>query len=467
MLQSPAVTEMAKINTAPLSGMRDFLPGDVRRRRWAVGIVEEVYQAYGFEPLETPTMERLETLLGKYGEEGDQLIFRVLKRGDKLRRTLLENPSENELADAGLRYDLTVPLARVVAQYRTDLPRIFKRYQIQPVFRADRPAKGRFREFYQCDVDIVGTTAPTAEAEILAAAAEVLRRLGFVPGADATIRLNHRRLLHCLLDAAGVPPELEETTLVAVDKLDKVGVGGVRRELQERGIPAGSISILSGWLQDFPTENEAVREKLRALLADSPPGLEALANLEHILELSAGGPAAEALRLDPWLARGLSYYTGPIFEVEIAGFAGSAGGGGRYDRLIGMFCGEEIPACGFSLGLERILLILEERNAFPESVGRGPDVLVTLFGPELAPASLRLARTLRAGGFQVDVYPEPGRYAKQFRYAEQRGIRYALLLGPEEHSSGTVAVRDLREGHQETLPEERLLDWLKSRLGAP
>lgn len=457
---------MGKINTAPLSGMRDFLPGDVRRRRWVVGIVEEVYQAYGFEPLETPTMERLDTLLGKYGEEGDQLIFRVLKRGDKLQRVLQGKPSENELADAGLRYDLTVPLARVVAQYRTELPQIFKRYQIQPVFRADRPAKGRFREFYQCDVDIVGTAEPTAEVEILAAAAEVLRRLGFAPGTEATIRLNHRRLLRSLLEAAGVPLELEETALVAVDKLDKVGLEGVRRELEERGIPPGSITAICGWLQDLPTENGPMRERLRELLADSPPGLAALAELEAILQLSSGGPAGEALRLDPWLARGLSYYTGPIFEVQIAGFSGSAGGGGRYDRLIGMFSGEELPACGFSLGLERILLILEEKNRFPESVGRGPDLLVTLFSPELVPASLRLAWRLRAEGFRVDVYPEPARYGKQFRYAEQRGIRYALLLGPEEHSSGAVAVRDLLEGHQEAVPEGRLLDWLQQRLGS-
>ncbi|MGL4650567.1 MAG: ATP phosphoribosyltransferase regulatory subunit, partial [Caldilineaceae bacterium] len=219
---------MPKINTEPLSGMRDFLPLDVLRRSYVVGVIERVYQSYGFEPLQTPTMERLSTLLGKYGEEGDQLIFRVLKRGDKLEKALADHPSEDSVADAGLRYDLTVPLARVVAEYRDKLPRIFKRYQIQPVYRADRPAKGRYREFYQCDLDIVGSTSPLVEAEVLAAGAQVLAELGF--GDGFAVRLNHRGVLHALMEVAGVPAALEGEALVAIDKLDKIGMEGVRAE---------------------------------------------------------------------------------------------------------------------------------------------------------------------------------------------------------------------------------------------
>ncbi|HRV07446.1 MAG TPA: histidine--tRNA ligase [Acidobacteriota bacterium] len=455
---------MTKIITAPLSGMRDFLPQDVRRRRYVIDIVEQVYSSYGFEPLETPVMERLETLLGKYGEEGDQLIFRVLKRGAKLEQVLGGRPGENDLADAGLRYDLTVPLARVVAEYRAQLPRVFKRYQIQPVFRADRPAKGRFREFCQCDVDVVGIRSVSAECEILSAGAEVLCKLGFEPGEDFVIRLNHRRLLRSLAKHAGIPPFQEEAALVAVDKLDKIGVEGVAEELHSRGIPQEASDRLLEWLRSTPDVPAEVHAGLEEILGGSADGETALAELARILKLAAAGPAGPALRLDPWLARGLSYYTGPIFEVEIRGFAGSAGGGGRYDDLVGMFCGEQIPACGFSLGLERLLLILEERNLFPSGLEDGPQVLVTLFSDELALDSFRLAQDLRRQGFRVDVFPEPGRYGKQFRYAEQRGIRIAALLGPEEKARGTVILRDLARREQEEVSAAGVGDWLRSRL---
>ncbi|NJN81330.1 MAG: hypothetical protein HC802_02950 [Caldilineaceae bacterium] len=225
---------MANTNTAPLSGMRDFLPIDVLRRNYVLDVVQRVYQSYGFEPLETPVMERLSTLLGKYGEEGDQLIFRVMKRGDKLQKALSDDPTEDNVGDAGLRYDLTVPLARIVAQYSNELPRYFKRYQIQPVYRADRPAKGRYREFFQCDLDIVGSSSQTVEAEVIAAGAQVLRELGFGDENPFAIRINHRGILRGLMSAAGVPPALEDGALVAIDKLDKVGMEGVRRELDGR-----------------------------------------------------------------------------------------------------------------------------------------------------------------------------------------------------------------------------------------
>ncbi len=430
--------------------MRDFLPADVLSRKYVVGIVEQVYQAYGFEPLETPAMERLDTLLGKYGEEGDQLIFRVMKRGEKLDRMLLDSPQEDTLADSGLRYDLTVPLARVAAEYQAELPRIFKRYQIQPVYRADRPAKGRFREFYQCDLDIVGSSGLAVELEVLSAACEVLQKLGFTSD-YFSLRLNHRGILHGLMSVCGVPDGKEEVSLVAIDKLDKIGEDGVRKELLERGLEPGCIS---GLLSVFSSAQETglqVVSRLKAHLREHEDGLKALAELEWILAMADSCPAAGCLRLDPSLARGLSYYTGAIFEVEMKGFGVSAGGGGRYDGLIGMFSGRKIPACGFSLGLERIILLMQDRNMFPEDLAGKPEMMVTLFSEEMVPACLELTHKLRQAGYRVDLYPEPGKYGKQLKYAEQRGIRYVVLQGPDELEKGIISLKDLESGSQKEI----------------
>ncbi len=451
---------MAKINTKPLSGMRDFLPLEVLRRNYVIDIVTRVYQAYGFEPLETPTMERLSTLLGKYGEEGDQLIFRVMKRGDKLQRALANSPTEESVGDAGLRYDLTVPLARVVAEYRNDLPRYFKRYQIQPVYRADRPAKGRYREFYQCDVDVIGSSSQTVEAEVLAAAAELLEELGF-SGADAfAIRLNHRGVLRGLLEVAGVPPALEESALVAIDKLDKIGLEGVRTELDKRGIGPEAAQALLNALDAAPASNSETLAWLSDLLEPSEVGSHAVAELKQVIAYSAAGPAASRLRIDPYLARGLSYYTGPIYEIEFPGLAGSGGGGGRYDNLIGMFSGQTLPACGFSLGLERIMLLMEERSMFPAQLAGQPQVMVTQFDESTVVPALALAQRLRAAGLRVDVYPDTDRYGRQFKYAEERAIRYALLLGPSELEQNAVAVKDLVTGEQTTVANDEIERWL-------
>ncbi|HHY53935.1 MAG TPA: histidine--tRNA ligase [Chloroflexi bacterium] len=451
---------MPKINTEPLSGMRDFLPLDVLRRDYVIDTVKRVYQRYGFEPLETPTMERLTTLLGKYGEEGDQLIFRVLKRGEKLEKALAESPTENSVSDAGMRYDLTVPLARIVAEYRSKLPRYFKRYQIQPVYRADRPAKGRYREFYQCDVDIVGSTSPTVEAEVLAAGAEVLQALGFQGAESFTIRINHRMILRGLMEVAGVPHALESAALVAIDKLDKIGMEGVRQELDARGIPVAAVEKLLASMAAAPAENVAVLGWLAELLEGSAVGSRGVAELKQVVTLSLVGPAGAHLRVDPYLARGLSYYTGPIFEIEFPGLSGSGGGGGRYDDLVGMFSGQTIPACGFSLGLERILLIMEERGMFPARLSTQPQVLVTMFDDSTVAASLALAHRLRSAGLRVDLYPDYDRYGKQFKYAEERGIRYALLLSPRELEAGVVAIKDLASGEQVEVPHAAVVEWL-------
>lgn len=454
---------MVKLNTSPLGGTRDFLPLDVLRRKYVVDVVETVYQRYGFEPLETPAMERLETLLGKYGEEGDQLIFRVMKRGEKLSRSLGSSPTEDSLADSGLRYDLTVPLARVAAEYRNELPRIFKRYQIQPVYRADRPAKGRFREFYQCDLDIVGSESRLVEVEVLNAAADVLKSLRFEVK-DFKLRLNHRVLLSAIVRSAGLPFEQEETTLVAIDKLDKIGLDGVRTELLRRGVGTEVTDDLLAMLSGVPASNERILSWLTEKLRNSSEGLRSLEELALILRYVEEGPANNCVRLDPFLARGLSYYTGPIFEVEFAGVSGSAGGGGRYDELIGMFSGRPIPACGFSLGLERILLILQENKLFPERLAGRPEVLVTVFGDATIAASLRVVHELRQAGLHADLFPETGKYGKQFKYAAQRNIVYAVILSPKEVERGIAVVRDLRMGKQWELKAGELARWLCERL---
>ncbi len=328
--------------------MRDFLPEDVRRRDYVIGVISAVYRRYGFEPLETPALENIETLTGKYGEEGSQLIFKVLRRGER------ESSGETDLA---LRYDLTVPLARVVAEYRGKLPKFFKRYQIQPVWRADRPARGRFREFFQCDVDAIGSRSMVVEAELCAAVSDVLHALGF---RDFKIRLNHRALLTGLLSAAGVPPALHGSALVAIDKLDKIGADGVERELVERGLVA---TAARGVVDTFKARLPLTR--VAEIVAADPAAVRGAAELEEIMHLCSRGSAASHVELDVSLARGLSYYTGAIMEVAVPDLAGSLGGGGRYDGLIGMFLGEEVPACGFSLGLERILVVMGERGDVP------------------------------------------------------------------------------------------------------
>lgn len=459
---------MAKALTEPLSGMRDFLPLDVLRRNYVVGVIERVYQSHGFEPLQTPTMERLSTLLGKYGEEGDQLIFRVLKRGDKLERALQEQPTENSVSDAGLRYDLTVPLARVVAEYRDRLPRYFKRYQIQPVYRADRPGRGRYREFNQCDVDVVGSSSLTVEVEVVAAAAQVLTELGFASDDAFAIRLNHRAVLHGLMEVAGIPSGLEDQALVAIDKLDKIGLEGVRGELLARGVAPEAVASLLAAMEQAPGGsaggNGAMLDWLAEHLATSQRVGDAVTQLRQIVEWSASGPAEAHLRVDPWLARGLSYYTGPIFEIEFQGLSGSGGGGGRYDDLVGMFAGQRIPACGFSLGLERILLIMEERGMFPEHLAGEPQVLMTLFDAATTQPSLALARDLRAAGVRVDLFPDADRYGKQFKYAEDRRIRYALLLSPREVEAGVVALKDLVSGEQVEIARDQIVAAVLARV---
>ena len=456
---------MTQISTKPASGMRDFLPAEAARRKRVFDLIEEVYQSYGFEPLETPSMERLTTLLGKYGEEGDQLLFKVAKRGKKLTRALAkEAPEELDITDHGLRYDLTVPLARIVAQYQNELPRFFKRYQIAPVWRADRPQHGRFREFYQCDVDVVGSTSMTVEAEVSSALAEVLQRLGF---GEFRIHVNHRRLLSAIMEKAGIAQEKQNGALISIDKLDKVGRNEVMRELEEeRGIAPDIIDTLLLLLGDLPgaeTDNEAVLNRLRDAVGDLEDGEAALDDLEALLTFAGDGPAAPHLVVDPYLARGLAYYTGPIFEIRSEQASGSIGGGGRYDELVGMFTKQSLPACGFSLGIERILLIMEEQGMFDDEPPPA-DVLVTLWNDELTPQSMRLARELRSTGLRVDLYPDTDRYGKQFKYADQRNIPFVAILAPDEVEAGVVAMKDMKSGDQAKIEGSKVAGWIQEKL---
>ena len=440
-------------STKPPSGMRDYLPDAVIKRRYVLEKVESVFQRYGFLPLETPTMENLSTLLGKYGDEGDQLLYRVLHRGERLSRTLTQTVvTIGDLAELGLRYDLTVPLARVVAEYGHQLPRFFKRYQIQPVWRADRPAKGRFREFYQCDVDMTGTTSLLAETEVLNAISTVLATLGFH---HVSIALNHRVVLRSMIEVAGIAPGLEGTALVAIDKLDKIGPEGVQAELSARGIaPESSQRLLEMTSVAQGHDNTQTLDALRALLP-LPQAQQALTDLQTVCQLTAGTPAGPRLRITPALARGLSYYTGPIFEVVSEDFSGSLGGGGRYDNLVGMFSGKQVPAVGFSLGLERILLLMEEQQMFPALQYAAQVMVCPLPETPLAPV-VELTTRLRQAGIAVELYPESSRLGRQLATADDLHIPYALIIGPDEVAQQTYTLKHLATGAQQQLDEAGL-----------
>jgi histidyl-tRNA synthetase len=441
-------------STQPARGTRDFLPADVRRREHVIGVVRRVYERYGFEPLETPAFENIETLVGKYGEEGGKLIFKILKRG--------EHEASGQ-ADLALRYDLTVPLARVVAAHQSTLPKYFKRYQIQPVWRADRPSRGRFREFYQCDIDAMGSTSPVVEAEVIGAVSQVLTELGFV---DFKIRLNHRYLLTTLLTNAFIPADKHAAVLVALDKLDKISESGVLNELEKLDLPAGGANRIFNWLgANWRLDWLDWLESQFTLLDDR--GRAAFENVRPILKLVDGTPARGKVWFEPALARGLSYYTGAIMEIAVADLAGSLGGGGRYDNLIGMFLGRDVPACGFSLGLERIIVVMTERGMFPASVAGAPaDVMVALWNAASRADALALARDLRAAGLRVDVYPEADKPGRQFKYAALRGYAFVALAGEDEQRQGTVTVKDMRSSAQAAVPRAAAAAHITAGLAA-
>jgi histidyl-tRNA synthetase len=423
------------IDVNPPSGTRDLFAADVRLRRRTFAAVQSVFEAHGFEPLDTPAFERLEVLSGKYGEEGEQLIFRILRRG--------EQAATGE-ADLALRYDLTVPLARVVARYGSQLPMPFKRYQIANVWRADRPGRGRFREFTQCDIDVAGSTSPLADASVLLAVLDALDALGL---GDVTVHLNDRDALHGLVAAYGVPEALGASALTALDKLAKIGPDGVAAELRDRGVPAAAIDALHA---DLAAEDRVAA--LTARIATDERGRTGLARVAELQDLLPADAAERVVR-DPVLARGLGYYTGPVFEVTHPALDASIAAGGRYDGLVGMFAGGDVPAVGGSLGLERILLILAERAADGAAAPDAPDVLVTVLDPADGADVLAVAQRLRAAGVRADVWTGEGRLGKQLRHADRRGVRFALVRGEAERAAGSVTLKELATGEQTTVAE--------------
>ncbi|HKJ54884.1 MAG TPA: histidine--tRNA ligase [Nitriliruptoraceae bacterium] len=434
---------MTSISTDPASGARDFLPEDMAVRRQVFTTIQQVFEAHGFAPLDTPSFERLEVLTGKYGEEGDQLMFKILKRGAH------EGSGE---ADMALRYDLTVPLARVVARYGSQLVMPFKRYHMAPVWRADRPGHGRYREFFQCDVDVVGSDSLVADADAIATATDALDALGL---GGFRVQLNSRKALRGLVQAYGIDVAQESDALVSLDKLDKVGVDGVTEELATRGIPNAAIDLLGADLASDDLDG-AVRERLEATGA----GRAGLAEVDRILALLDGHVAGGTIGWAPVLARGLSYYTGPVFEVVHDDLDTTITGGGRYDGLVGMFSGSDVPATGASLGIERILLLLAEQAREQD----GPDVVVTIMDDDTAGDAMALAAIVRDAGFSADLWVGTGKFGKQLKYADRRGARAAVIAGARELEAGTVAVKDLASGDQVSVDRDALVDHLRSVL---
>ncbi len=438
-------------DVSPPSGTRDLFPADVLLRRRTFSAVEGAFERHGFEPFDTPAFERLDVLTGKYGEEGEQLIFRILRRG--------EHAASGE-ADLALRYDLTVPLARVVARYGSQLPMPFKRYQIASVWRADRPGRGRFREFTQCDIDIAGSSSLVADASVVLAIVDALAAIGLD---GTTVHVNDRDVLHGLVAAYGIPDALATSALTALDKLAKVGPEGVASELAERGVAPDAVAQLRSDLT-APDPNAAIV----ARVGSDMRGREGLARVAQLLALLPEGSGATIVH-DPVLARGLGYYTGTVFEVTHPALESSIAGGGRYDGLIGMFGDDPVPAVGGSLGLERILLILAEQAAAQQGasevpIAPGPDVLATVLDPADAADVLALAGRLRAAGIGVDVFAGEGRMKKQFRHADRRGARFVLVRGDSERAAASVTLKELATGEQTTLPELDAVRFLQETL---
>lgn len=425
-------------------GTRDHLPEKMNQRLHVIGILREVFERYGFEPLETPAFERIETLMGKYGDEGEQLIFKILKRG--------EGGKRGEV-DQALRYDLTVPLARVVAM-NSALRMPFKRYQIQPVWRADRPQRGRYREFVQCDVDTVGCTSMLADAECVAVLHDGLQALGFT---GFTIRVNHRALLRACVEHVGLG-DMESSVLIAIDKLDKIGRDGVNAELSGRGVSDEAIATL--W-ELFSVRGPGALDHLEAVLGE--PAIGPINELREMLDAAAEmGVVLDRLLVDPTLARGLGYYTGPVFEAEVTEpKIGSISGGGRYDGLVGIFSNREVPAVGLSLGLDRLVVVMEELGLFPD-LRSASKVLVTVYSEELRPHSIRAASSIREAGVPAQlVLDRVGKIGKQFKAADQAGIPWVVVIGPDDLAAGTVSLKHLPSGTQENLSLSRAIDKIR------
>lgn len=443
-------------------GMRDFLPEQMLKRQYVIDIIKNVFEKYGYQPLETPSLEKLDVLSGKYGDEGEQLIFKILKRGtgiEKAGREIKEFSVSKfrDIVDLGLRYDLTVPLCRVIAMYRNEIVLPFKRYQIQPVWRADRPQKGRYREFFQCDADNVGSPSMLADAETITIINEILFTLGFK---KFKIKINNRKILSGIVEYSGVDSSMETDVCVAIDKFDKIGLDGVKKELENRKIAVAAINKILPILE-IKGSPDAVLNDIAELLKNSLTGSKGVEETKELIShIQAMGIAKENFLVDLYLARGLSYYTGPIFESVVEEpKIGSLTGGGRYDELIGMFLGENIPATGTTLGIERIIDVMTELDMMPEAK-TSTKVLVTIFSEDTQPACLSLIQKMRDKGINSEIFFESGSLKKQFKYANKKGIPYVIIMGPDELEKGEVSIKDMTSGAQQQMKIDQMIDML-------
>lgn len=447
---------MAQKPTIP-KGTRDFSPSEVAKRNHIFGIVKKHFQIFGFQPIETPSFENSETLMGKYGDEGDRLIFKILNSGDfisKVDDLTYNSKNSNSLtpkiSEKALRYDLTVPFARYVVMHQNEIDFPFKRYQIQAVWRADRPQKGRFREFYQCDADVVGSDSLLQEVELIQLYDAVFTDLKLE---GVTIKLNNRKILAGIAEVIGAKHLLVDFT-VALDKLDKIGEEGVRTEMLEKGITKESIDKLTP-LFSLTGGNLVRLESLKLLLSTSEVGTKGVEELVFVIKsISALGLKSAKVALDITLARGLNYYTGAIFEVAAPEGVdmGSIGGGGRYDDLTGIFGLKDVSGVGISFGLDRIYLVLEELGLFPEAIDRSLQVLCVNFGEKESMAALKLVSHLRDSGIKADLYPSSAKMQKQLKYANNRNVPFVILIGEKELADQTFVVKDMAKGEQKTYP---------------
>ena len=449
-------------------GTRDFNSQQIAQREYIFSTIKSNFKAFGFAPIETPSFELSETLLGKYGDEGDRLIFKILNSGDKVKKADLKALEEgqlarfsNSLSEKALRYDLTVPFARYVAQYQNDITFPFKRYQIQPVWRADRPQKGRFQEFYQCDADAVGSDSLWQEVEFIQLYDAVFTDLKLE---GVTIKINNRKILAAIAERIGAQDKLIDFT-VALDKLDKIGAEKVKEEMLLKGIPSEGIQTLEplfNMVGNFDSQLNA----LKLILGSSEVGTEGISELEFISKtINSLGLKTATLKLDVTLARGLNYYTGAIFEVSApAGVAmGSIGGGGRYDDLTSIFGLKGVSGVGISFGLDRIAMVLEELNLFPENSNQAVQVLFANFGSDESLYSYKAIQSLRSNGIIAELYPEASKLKKQITYANKRNIPFVVLVGDEEMFSKRFTVKDMKSGSQESLNLQELLACLKTK----
>ena len=429
-------------------GTRDFSPVEMMRRNYIFDTIKSVFRLYGFAPLETPSMENLSTLLGKYGEEGDKLLFKILNSGDYAANLSDEEVRQaSKISEKGLRYDLTVPFARYVVQHQNEITFPFKRYQVQPVWRADRPQKGRYREFYQCDVDVIGTKSLLCEVELVEIVERVFQKLGI----RVALKMNNRKILYGIAEVIGHADKMMDIT-VAIDKLDKIGLENVKAELRERGLEEAAIEKLQPILELQGTNAEKIAT-IREVLAASETGLLGVAEMETVFNHVEALGINLQVELDLSLARGLNYYTGAIFEVKALDYQiGSISGGGRYDNLTGIFGLQNVSGVGISFGADRIYDVMLGLNLFPEELNSSTRAIFLNLGAEEQNASLKLLRELHSLGVAVEIYPEPAKMKKQMEYANRRQIPFVVIIGSEELAAKEATVKNMVTGEQRRVP---------------